>query len=506
MTLSSMQSGLAAVQAQNAREAAEWFAKALQENPQDPQAMAWLGQCLCNLGQEEEGLVHLRDAARTYLGLAASGGGGVPAMEIIEQLQEWGDTAGAVEALQLAAECFPTDFRVLQMLAAGCAQLNKKAEALAAARQAMAIAPGNQMMAVFLGSLEADAGLWDDAKSRLEAVVGGTPQPREAFRAHKELARIFDKLGQFDQVFPHLHAAARHAKALPEYVQQNLNFLPNMIRANRAGFNRELMERWATTEFVQDRAAPVFLIGFFRSGTTLTQEVLAAHPDVYVADEADFIWATQRELHRRDSSTATTAEKLSKLDQAGVQSLRDFYWSRVNGRCGNEIGDRVFVDKFTLNTVDVGLINYIFPDAKIIFVKRDPRDVCLSCYMQLMVPSPATVQLLDWERTARFYAQTMDWWQYIKPQLSVKVFEFRYEDAVGRFENTFRPLFQFLGLEWAQGVIDFHKNAATRAISTPSRSQVAQPLYSSSVARWRYFASEFSVVENVLQPYVAEYG
>lgn len=500
-----MQRGLAAVQAQDVAAAALWFEQALKESPGDPQAMAWLGQCLCNVGQEERGVAHLREAAQAYVKLATAQHGIAPAMEIIEQLQEWGDVEGAVAALHLAAEYAPGEFRVFQMLAAGCAQLNRKSDALTAGRRALALAPDNVMMAVFLGSLEADAGLMSDAKVRLENVLAARPPAREAFRAHKELARICDKLGLPDEVFVHLHAAARESKGVPEYAQQKIDFLPNMIRSNQASFDHAVMSRWVGERFDDARPAPVFLMGFFRSGTTLTQEVLAAHPDVFVADEADFIWAVQREVHRADPSTATTAAKLAKLDREGIQRLRNFYWNRVEGRFGNEMGQRCFVDKFTLNTVDAGLISCIFPDAKILFVKRDPRDVCLSCFMQLMVPSPATVQLLEWERTARFFAQTMAWWEFVRPQLGIPVLEFRYEDAVAGFEQTFRRVFDFIGLTWDPAVMEFHKSAAQRTISTPSRSQVVQPLYGTSVQRWQRFAKEFDAVAPILAPYIAEY-
>jgi hypothetical protein len=155
-----------------------------------------------------------------------------------------------------------------------------------------------------------------------------------------------------------------------------------------------------------------------------------------------------------------------------------------------------------MNTVDLGLINCVFPDAKVVFVMRDPRDVCLSCFMQLMVPTPTTVQLLTWEGTAAFYAQVMDWWMYIREQMTLQFIEFRYEDVVADFETTYRKVFDFLGLTWDSAVVDFHQHAARKFIASPSRTQVAQPLYSSSVEKWRYFASDFAPIEAVLAPYL----
>ena len=497
-----MQRGLAAVKARNPQEAAQWFEKARQENPDDAQARAWLGQSLCSIGRRSEGTVHLLEAGRSFLTAAQESKNINLVLEIAGQLQHWSDFQGALELLLQAVEICPLEFQGYQLLAVTYAQLNKKKEALVAGERALELAPQNSMMQVFLGSLEADAGKTEAARDRLKKFLLGQPEPREAFRANKELARIQDKLGAYDQVFEHLHASGNLSASLPEYAQQDAKLIPEMLKTNKTAFDRQLLGRWAATKFSEDQPAPIFVIGFMRSGTTLTQEVLDAHPEVFVADEVDFISATKRELNRMDWSRAGTAEKLKRLNLAGVSYLRQFYWKKVRERFGDTIEQRVFVDKFTMNTVDLGFINCIFPDAKVVFVMRDPRDVCLSCFMQLMVPTPTTVQLLTWDGTANFYAQTMDWWQYIKQQMTLQFIEFRYEDVVEDFESTYRRVFDFLGLGWDSAVVDFHKRAAQKFIASPSRSQVAQPLYASSVARWRLYEANFSSVDEILSPYI----
>jgi len=428
------------------------------------------------------------------------------ALEVATQLQHWSDFSGALDALKEIVEIDPGEFRGHQLLAVSYAQLNRKLEALAAGAVALGLSPENNMMRVFLASLEADVGRYEAARDRLQDVLSGQPNAREAFRAHKELARVLDKLGEFDQVFSHLHASGQLSRSLPEYSQQNVSLIPNMLKVNQGEFNRQLLSRWAGTDFPQELPAPNFIIGFMRSGTTLTQEVLDAHSEVFVADEVDFVSITKRELHTMDRSDASTAVKLSRLDLSGVLHLRHYYWSKVRERFGDTMGERLFVDKFTMNTVDLGFINCIFPDAKVVFVMRDPRDICLSCFMQLMVPTPTTVQLLTWEGTARFYAQVMDWWLYIKQQMTLQLIELRYEDVVADFESTYRKVFDFLGLEWDTAVVDFHERAAKKFIASPSRTQVAQPLYSSSVARWRYFEADFASINAVLNPYITAFN
>jgi len=501
-----MQRGYAAVEGGNIAEATLWFGKALTENPEDMPAMAWYGQCLCNIGRRDEGLPYLRKAGRHFVEIARDSKDITVVLEIIEQLQHWSDFSGSLELGLSAVQINSSEARGFQLLALTYSQLNKTTDALNAGRQALELAPKNTMMQILQASLEADAKLNDAARQRLEKVLSNRLNAREEFRAHKELARVLDKLGEYDQVFPHLHASARLSASLPEINAQDAAFIPNMIKSNKAGFDRGLMGRWSEAKFPQDQPPPAFLIGFMRSGTTLTQEVLGSHPGIFVADEENFIWAMHRELHQMNSSNAGTVEKLKQLDLPGVMHLREFYWNRVRQRFGDSIGQRMFVDKYTMNTIDLGLINTIFPDAKVVFVMRDPRDVCLSCFMQLMVPSPATVHLLSWQGTAEFYVQIMDWWMYIKQQMTLDFIEFRYEDAVTQFEPTFRKIFDFLGQSWNPDVAEFHKHAAEKFISSPSRTQVTQPLYASSMARWMHYETEFAPVSKLLHPFISAFN
>lgn len=501
-----MQRGLVAAKARNPSEAAEWFRQALDENPEDAQAMAWLGQSLCSMGRRDEGTAFLCEAGRHMLIKARESGDVSQVLEITAQLQHWNDFSGALELGREAVQINGADFRGAQLLAVTYSQLNKRAEAVQAGLRALELAPEHLMMQILQGSLEADAGQNDTARQRLEQALNAGPNAREAFRAHKELARVLDKLGEYKQVFAHLHASAVLSRSLPEYGNQDAALVPNMLRAYKANFDRELLGRWSGAVFPADQPPPTFLMGFMRSGTTLTQEVLDAHPAVFVADEADFVWAMQRELHQMDRSAVDVVEKLRKLDLSGVMHLRAFYWNKVRERFGDSAEQRLFVDKFTMNTINIGFINCIFPDARVIFVMRDPRDVCVSCFMQLMAPTPTNVHLLSWQGTAGFYAQVMDWWMHIKQNMTLEFIEFRYEDAVVEFEATYRQVFEFLGVVWDPAVADFHKRAAKKFIATPSRTQVAQPLYASSVARWQHFEEEFESVAGLLNPFIRAFG
>jgi tetratricopeptide (TPR) repeat protein len=506
MISSPMQRGLTAAKAQKPAEAAEWFRKAHEAAPSDPTPKAWLGQALCALGGRAQGQALLREAGRQFLQADETGQPVDNALEVIGRLQHWGDYEGALGLCRLAAVQAPGDPRAQHLLAVTCGQLNLTAEALAAAERALALQPGHRMMQVLQGSLHADAGDYAAARRRLEQVLDARPGARESLRAHKELARVLNALDETDGAFAHLQAAAALASQLPEFRVHDPRLAPHLIDANLAGYDADLLGRWRMADLRAAPRAPAFVVGFYRSGTTLTQQVLAAHPDVFVADEAGLIAQVQAELHRMDPAAGSIAQKAARLDQAGVLRLRQAYWASARARYGADVDAPVFVDKFTMNIVDVGFINVIFPDARVIVMLRDPRDACLSCFMQLMVPSPTTIHLLTWPGTAALYHRVMDWWLDIRDRLTLPVLEVRYEDAVAAFEPTYRRVLQFLGLSWDARVADFHRQARGRFVASPSRNQVSRPLYASSVGRWRRYEAQFPPVADLLDPFVEAFG
>ena len=434
------------------------------------------------------------------------------ACETLTQLQQWQAFEHALPLARELAALAPRSAAAQRQLALVCGQLNLTEEALRAANAALMLQPADAGLQVLHASLLADARQYDAACDRLEALlqrgIGAPPgvDMRVAFRSFKELARCLDAMGEYDSVLPQLQAAAALALQLPEYQQLDLNLVPRGVHDALAGYTRDSMARFAKEDFPDQQRTPVFLMGFFRSGTTLTQEVLSAHPGVFLADEAGLLRAVEAELHRLVPGTDTTPDRLASLDLEGITRLRAAYWRAAKGRYGSAADSGLFVDKFTLNTVELGLINTVFPDAKVLFVMRDPRDVVLSCVMQLMVPTAATRHLLTLQDTAALYALVLRWWTHIQGQLSLQWLEFRYEDAVADFEPTFRRVFEFLGLPWHEGVVNFHQRAQGKFVASPSRNQVAQPLYKTSVARWRRYEAALAPVQAQLAPFVQHFG
>lgn len=497
-----LQMGLQAARARRPAEAARWFGQAAANDPGNIQIRSWLGQALCASGAHRDGVAQLQGAA---LALARQPAERAKAIEIAVQLQALTAVPEAIAVLDQILAADPANAHAHYLRAVGLAQLNRPDDALAAAREANRLAPDNPGVRVLLASVEADAGLFDDASTRLRALLASNAAPREAHRAHKELARIADRRGDFDAAFAHLEAAESAAAAMPELAALDRTLVPRLIDEAAAGYTAESMARWRGHDF-GDRAAPLFVMGFYRSGTTMTQQVFAAHPDAFVADETGLVQAMITELHAIVPGAAPIPAKLAQLDAAGIARLRARYWWTARARFGDAIDRPLFVDKFTLNTVDAGLISTVFPDGKLLFMVREPRDVCLSAFMQLMPPSAGTAHLLTWRGAADFYAKVMSWWLAVRDKLSMAWLELRYEDVIADFEGSYRRVLDLVGLDWDPALERFHERAAGRFISTPSRGQVARPLYNTAVARWRRYAPHYAPVAATLEPFVAAFG
>ena len=482
------------------------MAEVVRRRPDDPVARANLGVALCDLGRRLEGIGQLRQAGESWLAATVSANALDRALDMVTRLQSAGDFDGALALVRRAVAVAPGAVRAHQLHAVTCGQINLTDEALAAGESALALAPDHAMMRVLQASLEADAGRLEDAERRLDGLLRAPLPDREAFRALKEMARVADGLGRGEAVFPHLAAAARVADRLPEWRAQDRRLIPAVIAANTGAFTAQNLARWSGAGLPGAGRTHVFVVGFFRSGTTLIQQILATHPKVFLADESNLVWEVQRALRAAGPPGEPLAARVARLDAAEVARLRKVYWDAARARWGEAIDRPVFVDKFTLNTLDIGLINTLFPEAKVIFAQRDPRDVCLSAHLQLMTPSPATAHLLTWEGTARLYAATLAWWAHIRPRLSLQVLDLRYEAVIADFEAACRPMFGFLGLAWTDAARDFHTGAAGRFIASPSRNQVSRPLYATSVGRWRRHASQFAAVDGMLAPAVEALG
>ena len=244
-----------------------------------------------------------------------------------------------------------------------------------------------------------------------------------------------------------------------------------------------------------------FLVGFPRSGTTLLEQVLATHPDVEALDERPVMIDAETEFLTRPGGIKRLSGVLSEL----LEPFRDAYWKRVRD-FGIDPAGKLFIDKHPLSTFRLPLINKLFPNAKIIFALRDPRDVVLSCFRRSFNMNAAMWEFNSIERAARFYDAVMTAGEVYMRELPVDVHRLRYEDLVADFAETAGGLCDFLGIARTEQLNDFAASAATRRIATPSSAQVVRGLYAEGVDQWRNYAFALEPALPILKPWIEKFG
>ncbi len=236
---------------------------------------------------------------------------------------------------------------------------------------------------------------------------------------------------------------------------------------------------------------PIFVVGFPRSGTTLIDQILDAHPALQVLDEKPALDSVVEVLVDRAEGYPLALQNLVPED---LETLRSRYWSSVSRYLQRRPGTRL-VDKNPFNFCRLQLIMALFPQAKLIFVTRHPCDVVLSCFMQNFGFSDATRGFWTIGDSAAIYDKAISIWLEQKARLKPDCLDLWYEDVVADLPLQLHRLAAFLGLEVDPAMLEFHRHAQTRRINTPSYSQVVQPLYSSSVERWHRYRPWFAEVE-----------
>ncbi|MGZ8218771.1 sulfotransferase [Methylomagnum sp.] len=483
-----------------------WFRQVLTAKPNEAEALAGVGQALCWRRKRREGRDYLRQAAKQLerQGLKNRDPGAL--LQLSGQLQHWGDMEMALKLARLGTRLAPGSAVAQNNLALCLSRVNRVEEALPPALKACELLPGHPGCQILVALLHKERDRLAEARERLERVAMESRDPEQTARAWLELGVVLDKQGEYDAAFEAFSRAGEIHRGLPAALATDRNRVFDTLARHRAGFDRELLNRWTPVDFADGLPTPAFLFGFLRSGTTLAEQVLGSHPGVVASDENDFIFELTLELARISGVADDIPAALRKIGLEEARQLRAFYWRRVAEEYGREALRKRFVDKLSLNSIDAGFIATLFPEAKILFALRDPRDVTLSCFQQAFGLSPATVNLLSWEGIARQYGAVMGLWLCLRGLIAPAWLELRYEDTVGDFENTFRRVFELLGVEWRAEVLAFHERARGRYISTPSFAAVSQPLYKTAVARWRRYERHFEPVLPILAPYIAAFG
>ncbi|WP_240655535.1 tetratricopeptide repeat-containing sulfotransferase family protein [Paraburkholderia phosphatilytica] len=439
--------------------------------PEHPAALAARAKALKQIAHTEEALA----IARRAVALAPRSADAHHTLAMT--LQDLGLTDEARDAYEQAATLPGT---VAETALVGCASL-----LMEAGRRDEALAAFEQVLARFPDSAQARA-----ARSDLRTFVAGDPDiaALEACLAEGERRSLVDRVAA--------HFALGKAYLDIKDPDRAFRHLADGNRQKRASFDYDSAEtgRWmerSAAVFTPERYArlaglgapstlPIFVIGMPRSGTTLIEQILSSHPQVTGAGELSALRLAIDELGSFPDRIATLDNEADAA--ARLRACGEAYLARVAPLAG---GRPHVVDKMPGNFLYAGAIPLILPGARIIHVRRDPVDTCLSCYTKLFSgQQPFAYDQTELGVFYRQYERLMAHWRELLP--SNAFIEVDYEAVIDDLESEARRLTGFLGLPWDDACLSFHQNR--RVVRTASVNQVRQPIYRTSKDRWRAYA------------------
>jgi Tfp pilus assembly protein PilF len=381
-------------------------------------------------------------------------------------------------------------------------------EAQALAERSLALSPGQELAAMTLAEIEIGQGAAGSAQARLEQALTtlghGTAGHAKALSLKGDALHEQDRASEAFAAYAEAGDAVQRLHA-PEYGNGQPGAL-EMARWLIGRFEAADPADWMTGPAApsaqpSDPRAHIFFTGFPRSGTTLLEQILASHPDVVALDEREVLIESTKDLFASDPKL----DRLVKLDAAGAAAYRDDYWRRVSEHVPSVAG-KVFVDKHPLNSVRLPLIAKLFPDAKVLFALRDPRDVVLSGFRRRFGMNAAMYQLATLEGAAAYYDAVMRLVELYRAKLALPFQTVRYEGLVEDLRREVEGVCAFIGVEWNDAMLDFAETARGRGVRTPSARQVERGLYSEGVGQWRAYAAQLAPVMPLLAPWVEKFG
>lgn len=402
-----------------------------------------------------------------------------------------GEAYRAAEAIQS-----PTGERLAE-LALGWERLNEVHELTRLAQAAHDLDPTSYKARLAVATADRRAGRLEAAAEALSHLAGDAREKRDTGPLFA-LGQILDRLGHAEQAWTAFQSANAIAAARPKSAE-----LAERERATLARLRRSVSEM-GRFEPVSDPGSgppPIFVVGFPRSGTTLVDRILGAHPSIGVAEEKPLM---ERVESRFEALVGPYPEALPLADRDARNRLRRAYRDDV---ADLGIGEPTILDKHPLNMKRVGLMRLLFADAPIVVVDRHPLDAVLSCLMQDFRLNQAMARFTDVAETARAYLENRRLFDALVDVVGARPIRVRYEELVDNPRAGLEPALNAVGLEW-RAEMDDHRAASVRGkvVRSASYAQVTEAVSDRSVGRWRGYRGALSEAETLLRPICEELG
>lgn len=450
--------------------AAEWFERAVNVASKKADALTMAGLHCRNFGRF--------DLARGYLERAAA--------DQQASADTWVKLAELYERLRLSAG------------------------ASAAIDRALELDPNCALALLVRARLDRLSGRLVEAEKVARSLLAGSDENTWSTRVRGwyELGAILDRQGRYEDAMAAFVRAKEmlrpHAKSLAAACKVN----QERLRQTGRSISTQMLRRWHEAGNDLQPSRPLALLcGHPRSGTTLLEQVLDSHPDAISAEETDiFRDQAYQPLKRGLPDDSLMLPVLEAAAPASLHRSRADYFHSIEMFLGEPIGPRLLVDKNPSLTVLLPAVLRIFPEVKCLVALRDPRDVCLSCFMQPLPLNPVSAAFLTLEGTIAEYASVMGLWRTIAATMLNPFIEVRYEEMVGDLETVCRSVLKFLGLQWDARVLRFDEHAREKTVRSPTYADVTRGVSQGAVGRWRKYQKYLEPHLERLAPLLKAFG
>jgi tetratricopeptide (TPR) repeat protein len=471
--------------------------------PRDARVRWTYAQCCYDMGHRQEAVTAVEDW-ETLEGLS---------VEITVSIALLLVTSGAAHRAQPALQRLMADPPVAGRAAVGFALLLERLHRLDEARAVMKqleldggtpkAASERLAMSAVSAVLAERAGRHEDAHQHLTSALAKQQEFVHRYNLLYPLAKACDALGRYEEAFA---AAAEAHRSQLAFLERATGSAPEeesrLWALTTNGCDPDDIAHWERDGPALE-GSPVFIVGFPRSGTTLLEQVLDAHPLLQSMDEQPFL--LQAVARVTEQGFAYPAE-LGKLRGSDLNAIRADYWHAVRNRIPLA-PERRLVDKNPLNMVLLPMIRRLFPGAPIVLAVRHPCDTVLSCFLQHF---RSDLALLGGDLTAlaRSYSRAFGFWYSQCSLLRPDIHELKYEQLTADFATEVDRLCVFLQLPRHQAMLAPGEHARAKGfISTPSYAQVLEPVSSRSVGRWKHYEQYFGhETLTVLAPWIERWG
>ncbi len=478
----------------------------LDRRPDHPLALHELGRIANRLG----------DPARAVelIGRAVDADPSMPIfhLNLGNALSSLGKSVEAIEAFQRSAELAPAMPEAHYNLGLALFQEHRVDEAADAFKEALSKRPGYVRPMVALATISQAGGDMENARALLDQALEIEPDnvaalglrvaldpaeidspyfnkleavleepvrsPDDRNRAAFALAKMYDDIGDYKRAFEAAEAGNQARRAMPDMASStaDLDRFEQFVDRTIELIDRPFLDSQSSGTASE---RPIFIVGMPRSGSTLIESILAAHPDISAGGEA--LWLERSKQRAEENLGMPYPDCASAMSGDLAGNLGEHYLAQQ----GASVGDaKRLTDKMLLNFQLLGLVAQILPNARVVHCLRDPRDTCLSCFMTNFTDGlPYTTDLEQLIRFYRAYERLMDHWRVALPLSMMEVY---YEDLVSDQESESKALIEFCDLPWDEACLNFQ--SAAGYVLTASDRQVRQEVYQTSVGRWRQYA------------------